>query len=120
MAQADSDRKALEEAHRLVVSGECERAVPILEDLHRRGVADGTGMLGLLHCYGQGLPMNAPLGEQLLLRAALAGVGSAAHNLGSLYIGGAPGVPRNPEKAMQFYRLARSLGCQTAPDSFYE
>src|SRR5689334_21107066 len=88
MDQWEVDRRAIEEAHALVVAGDWARVVPILEELHSRGIPEGTGMLGLLYSSGQGVPMNGPLAEQMLLTAASAGVGTAAHDLGTLYLGG--------------------------------
>jgi len=48
--------------------------------------------------------------EQLLLSLAQAGHGRAAHNLGVLYITGAPGVARDVERAQYWLGKAYDSG----------
>lgn len=48
--------------------------------------------------------------EKLLLKAAKAGSGHAAHNLGTLYAGGAPGIEANKEKSLKYYEQALKSG----------
>jgi TPR repeat protein len=48
--------------------------------------------------------------EKLLIKAAKAGNGHAAHNLGTLYAGGAPGIEVNREKSLKYYEQALESG----------
>ncbi len=48
--------------------------------------------------------------EKLLLKAAKAGSGLAAHNLGTLYAGGAPGVEANKESSLKYFEQALRSG----------
>lgn len=53
---------------------------------------------------------RVPLAEKLLLEAARAGSGHAAHNLGTLYATGGPGVDADPVKSRRFYVQALDSG----------
>ena len=48
--------------------------------------------------------------EKLLLKAANGGSGHAAHNLGTLYATGAPGIEANKDKSLKYYEQAVESG----------
>ena len=48
--------------------------------------------------------------EKLLLKAAEAGSGHAAHNLGTLYACGAPGIEINKNNSLKYYEQALESG----------
>ena len=48
--------------------------------------------------------------EEILLQEAEAGNGCAAHNLGTLYIAGGPGVKADSDKSQKFYEQALASG----------
>jgi TPR repeat protein len=52
---------------------------------------------------------NLSRAEALLLQAAEAGSGHAAHNLGALYATGGPGIEPDPGKSQYWYEKA--FGC---------
>ncbi len=53
---------------------------------------------------------DLPKAEKLLIEAAEAGRGHAAHNLGTLYATGGPGVEADPIKSRQYYEQALASG----------
>jgi TPR repeat protein len=48
--------------------------------------------------------------EKLLLQAAQAGSGLAAHNLGTLYAVGGPGIEQSQEKSRHWFEIALASG----------
>jgi len=97
-----------------------ERALVILAPLVKEEVAGALGLLGAMHQLGMGVPVDGPKTVELLTRAADLGDGVSAHNLGTVYGGGLPGVERDPILSRRYYRRAKELGAQFAPNEFYE
>jgi len=48
--------------------------------------------------------------EKLLLQAAQTGSGLAAHNLGTLYAVGGPGIEQSPAKSRHWFEIALASG----------
>lgn len=95
-------------------------AVSILEPLCAANSPDALSLQGVCYQLGLGVECNGPKAVSLLERAMCLGKGEAAHNLGTLYCTGLPGVEANPEKAKAYYQQAKAMGAQVADDSFYE
>jgi len=95
-------------------------ALAILEPLCAIKDPTAQSMLGTLYQLGLGVPVNGAKAISLLTAAAEKGNGVAAHNLGSIYVTGLPGVERDTERSRFYYRLARDLGAQFTQASFYE
>lgn len=85
-------------------------AAPMAE----RGNADALCMLSFLYQLGFGVEQDACRAEQLLVQAAGQGSALAWNNLATLYLAGLPGVPRDPERAMQCCLRAKELGFDCA------
>jgi uncharacterized protein len=109
----------MDRVHELLAADAFQEARTLLEDLVVRGLPEAQGLLGLMCFLGQGGPADEVRAVALLSAAAAAGVGTAAHNLGTLLSVGAPGVPADHERAAEAYARARSLGVQAAPEAFY-
>ena len=77
-------------------------------------------MLGVMYQIGAGVERDGPKAVELLTRAMEQGDGTSAHNLGTIYAMGLPGVERDPDKSKWHYRKAKEIGAQFAPDAFYE
>jgi TPR repeat protein len=60
---------------------------------------------------------NLAKAEELLLKAAEAGSGQAAHNLGTLYIVGGPGVKADPVKSRHWFEKALASGFEATVSS---
>jgi TPR repeat protein len=112
--------KRIEEATRLFELGRTQDALAILNFDADVGDPGALALLGYHYFVGESVEVDGPRAERLLALAAALGNGSAAHNLGTLYRIGAPGVPPNKVLATVFYQRARALGCTTAPDAFYD
>jgi TPR repeat protein len=109
----------IDRVHELLAANALEEARTVLEELVARGLPEAQGLLGLMCFLGQGGATDEVRAVALLSAAAAAGVGTAAHNLGTLLSVGAPGVPADCERAAEAYARARSLGVQAAPEAFY-
>jgi TPR repeat protein len=111
----------IERAAQLICEERGLEALAILEPLAAAGSAEAIALQGLLFQLGTpDLPPNGTRAEALLLEAVSKGSGVAAHNLGTLYITGAPGFEPKPELGKRYYQRARDLGFQVAPDEFYQ
>ena len=109
------------EAAQTAIDAECfTEAIALLEPLCAQNHAIAKSMLGVLYQVGAGVSANGALAISLLTSAAEQGIGLAAHNLGTIYITGLPGVAPDSNLAKHYYRLARDLGCQLAPNAFYD
>lgn len=113
----------------LINSGQLDLARPLLVRFLRQRRPRAIALLGSLIFTGGEIrthPPSCPMGTEgrravrLLRRAVALGDGLAAHNLATLYAVGMPDVPRNRDLSRHYYRLARTLGCQLAPDDFYD
>ncbi len=98
----------------LVDQGRYDEAFEHLLPLAIAGNGRAQAEVGCFYQIGVGTQLDRDEAEKWLLKAAEQGVGSAAHNLGTLY--GAT----SPDLAKQWYRRARELGFQVAPDDFYD
>jgi TPR repeat protein len=101
-------------------AGEFREARNLLRELATEGDSEAAGLLGFMCFLGQGGAVDGQAAKKWLTQATEAGIGTAAHNLGTLHQMGTPDVPRNKRLAAEYYDLARSLGCQCAPDEFYD
>ena len=115
-----TSEKELVEASDAISNREFEKALRILQPLVEREVASALGLMGLMYQLGEGVELNAPKAVELLSRAVELGDGTAAHNLATIYVIGLPGVPRDPDRGKRYYRMAKEMGAQYAPDSFYD
>lgn len=120
MPNTPSPPAELQAAQAAIDEGRFLSAIALLEPLCTENNAAAKSMLGVLYQLGLGVPINGPKAVSLLAAAAEAGIGIAAHNLGTIYVTGLPGVAPDPELSQYFYRLAKNLGAQFAPDAFYE
>ena len=116
----DTHEKELVEASDAISNREFEKALCILQPLAEREVAGALGLLGVMYQLGEGVELNALKAVELLTRAMELGDGTSAHNLGTIYGMGLPGVAQDPEKSKHYYRKAKEMGAQFAPDAFYK
>lgn len=107
-----------EKAYEEVLAGGYERARELLVPLAETGDLDALTLLGTMYFLGLGAPIDPARAAELLTQAAEAGNGLAAHNLGTLYL--LPQFPADEALSKKWYREARRLGAQFAPDSWYE
>ena len=70
-------------------------------------------MLGFLHMWGDGVPMDAREAERWLTKAVEAGKRGAANNLCLLYYESMDESARDLEKARYWYRRLKELDCQS-------
>lgn len=108
------------EASEAISSESHERALAILTPLAAQDVPGALGLLGVMYQLGSGVERDGPKAVALLTKAAELGDGTSAHNLGTIYAMGLPGVPQDFQLSRQFYRAAKAMGAQFAPDEFYE
>jgi TPR repeat protein len=73
-------------------------------------LAEAQNELGLFYLAGRLNAADTAAGVAWLARAAQNGSVQAQNNLATLYEGGAAGVPRNLENAVQLYNLAANQG----------
>jgi len=97
-----------------------ERALSILSPLVKTGVPEALSILGAMYQLGQGVPRNLPKAVEILTKAYEKGDGVAAHNLGTIYAMGEDEIIKDKEKSLMYYKSAKELGAQFAPDEFYE
>jgi len=116
----DETLNQIEEANQAFSAQEFSRAHEILRPLVERSIPGALGLLGAAYHLGLGVERNGPKAVELLLKAVELGDGVAAHNLGTLYATGLPGIESNAELSKHYYRKAKELGAQFAIDSFYE
>jgi uncharacterized protein len=107
-------------ANDLLESHSDSEALRLVQPLASAGLPEALALLGTMYQVGLGVAPDAIKAIELLSRAVEAGVGVAAHNLGTIYAAGMPGVAADHERSRAYYRKAKALGCQTAPDAFYE
>ena len=116
-----SDYEAqLIEANDAICDKEFKKALSILEPLVKIEIPGALGLLGVMYQLGEGVPLDGKKAVELLSRAVELGDGTAAHNLGTIYGGGLPGIDQDIEKSQLYYRKAKEMGAQYAPDEFYE
>ena len=110
----------LNEASNALSEKEYEKSLFILNPLVEAEIPGALGLLGVMYQLGEGVPLNGRKSVELLTKAVELGDGVAAHNLGTIYGGGLPGVQRSHEKSKMYYRQAKEMGAQFAPNEFYE
>ena len=110
----------LAEANELLSSEEYERALTILLPLVKTEVPAAIGMYGLMFQLGFGVERNLTKAVELLSKAYELGDGTSAHNLGTIFAMGEDEIEKDFEKSKMYYRKAKELGAQYAPDEFYE
>ena len=108
------------EASEAISNREFEKALGILHPLSEKEVAGALGLLGVMYQLGEGVELNGLKAVELLTKAMERGDGTSAHNLGTIYAMGLPGVAQDREKSRFYYQKAKEMGAQSAPDSFYE
>ena len=110
----------LTEANELLSSDEYEKALAILLPLVKIEVPAAIGMYGLMFQLGFGVERNLTKAVELLSKAYELGDGTAAHNLGTIFGMGEDEIIKDLDKSKIYYRKAKELGAQYAPDEFYE
>jgi TPR repeat protein len=107
-------------ANQLFSSESYSEALSLIQPLVIAGDPDALMFLGMLYWGGFGVPPDGSKAAELLTRAMDAGVGLAAHNLGTLFATGMPGVTVDFERSRACYRRAKALGYRATPDAFCE
>ncbi|MBI1870116.1 MAG: sel1 repeat family protein [Chlamydiae bacterium] len=110
----------LEIAKEAIGSEDYVKALRIVRPLAEAENAKAQGYLGFMYQLGLGVNRNGLEAIKWLQKAADQGDGSAAHNLGTIYLGGMPGIPVDQDLAKKWYRKARDLGFVTANSEWYE
>jgi len=110
----------LTEASDLISTREYQRALALLIPLVEVPVPGALSLLGVMYQLGEGVERNGTKAVELLTKAVKLGDGSAAHNLGTIYGMGMPGIPQNHQLSRQFYRKAKAMGAQFANNEFYD
>lgn len=77
---------------------------------------DAMADLALLYLRGRHVEADVDKAVELLERAAAAGSGLAAFNLGAIHLNGEPGVPKNYEKGIEWMTRAAAAGYQSAAE----
>jgi len=116
----DETLKKLEEANAAFSAMEYSQALDILKPLVESAIPGALGMLGVAYQLGLGVTRDGQKAVEILLKAVELGDGTAAHNLGTIYVTGMPDIEANHELSKKFYRKAKEMGAQYAPDSFYD
>jgi TPR repeat protein len=116
----DDSIEKLEEASLAFSAEKFSQALEILNLLVESSVPGALGMLGVAYQLGLGVELNGQRAIDLLKSAIELGDGTAAHNLGTIYAMGMPGIEINHEISKKFYRKAKEMGVQFADDAFYE
>ena len=116
----DETKNAIERAGRAFVAERHDEALQILKPLVEAEVPEAIGMLGTAYQLGLGVAVDGPKAVEILSKAAALGDVVAAHNLGTIYATGMPGIPADPKLSKDFYRLAKDRGAQFGDDSWYE
>ena len=95
----DTYEKELVEASEAISNREFEKALGILSPLAEKQIAGALGLLGVMHQLGEGVELNGQKAVELLTKAVELGDGTSAHNLGTIYAMGLPGISQNHEKS---------------------
>lgn len=111
--------RIIKEAFELFESEQYEKGLYLILPLVEQGNAKALGMLGLAYQVGLGVELDGPLAVKYLQQAAELGDSTSAHNLGTIFVTGLPGVKSDAQKAKYFYDLAKELGAKFADDQWY-
>ena len=96
-------------AHKSLVDGDTQVALPALQELARSGNVEATILLGWAYLTGFGFPQSLSEAKNHLAKAAA--LGSAA---GSFYLGRAYAMEGNMGKATECYQSASAQGFSPA------
>ena len=102
--------KELDAAQRAVDQGDYGKALRLLRPLAEAGNPKAQGSLGVLFQLGLGVQRDLAEALKWLRKAAGQGDGLAAHNIGTIYLTGAPEIPNDEAKSEEWFRRARELG----------
>jgi len=105
-----ADDPELQRAYGALEAGNYAEAFRLYLPLAKRGVAAAQSTVGSMLCNGLGVEQDTRQGLEWYLRAADQGLPLAFHNLGTLYMVGAPGLPSDPALAKRYFRKAKELG----------
>ena len=120
MKKMDDLEKQITEAEDALFKEDYEKAFSIINPLVVKDEPAALGLLGLMYQIGMGVDRDLSRAVKLLTSACEKGNGTAAHNLGTIYEMGEEEIPKDHEKSKMYYRKAKELGAQFAPDDFYE
>lgn len=107
-----------EEASHAANTGKFAEAFLAFSELAELGHAGALLGLGNRYLRGEGVSQNVENGLKLLEQAAALGLSMAAFSLGALHRSGDCGVPIDPERSRQFFRLAKELGCKLPVEEY--
>ncbi len=113
-------KQQLIEVNELLSSEDYEKALEILLPLVKIEVPCAIGMYGVMFQTGTGVKRDLLKAVELLTKAFELGDGTAAHNLGTIFVMGEGDIKRDLKKSKMYYRKAKELGAQYVPDEFYE
>jgi len=108
------------EANELISKKEYKKALTILLPLVKIEVPAAVGMYGFMFQVGFGVKRNLTEAVELLTKAYELGDGTAAHNLGTIFAMGEDEIIKDLDKSKMYYKKAKELGAQYAPNEFYE
>ena len=96
---------------------EYSSSVELLQKYADQGFKDAQSRLGIAYHLGLGVSRNIQKAKFFLENAANQNSGTAAHNLGTLYL-----EPEmlDSKKSKYWYRKAKTLGFVVASDEWYE
>jgi len=110
----------LTEANELLSSEEYEKTLSILLPMVKINVPGAIGLYGVMFQLGLGVKRDLTKAVELLSKAYELGDGTAAHNLGTIFGMGEDEIIKDLDKSKMYYRKAKELGAQYAPDEFYK
>lgn len=102
IVQADS----MKDANIAIDKQDYAAAIAILAPLARDGDVDALGTMGNIYGFGWGIEADLKVANAYWLKAADKHHAIAMYNLGTLYLVGKPGFPKDDEKAAQWMKLA--------------
>lgn len=105
-----SGETTLEEALKLLDTGDYETAFGALMPLARQGAIRAQENIGVMYQLGLGVDRNVAEAFRWLIQAAEAGSGVAAHNLGTLYQTCEPEQRVDSTQSKYWFNRARELG----------
>ena len=110
MTGTNEVKKAIDIVSQAFSDGNYGQALVLLKPLADAGIAEAIGMLGLAYQKGAGVEMDSEKAVELLQKAVEMGDAVAAHNLGTLYQQGMPGVEKNEGVSQRYFKLAKEMG----------
>lgn len=115
------DRKEIIEiVDRLIEDGDDKEALKVIEPLVQSRDIEAMGIAGSIMVVSCENEEGGRKAAELLAEAAELGEGVAAHNLGTVYFTGIPGVKTDKELSKKYYLRARDLGCVLCEPEFYK